>query len=153
MTILKIIYESINGNFESFRFLVSLWNRKIIDELKKERYLEDEITLYLHKETLCKILRQYKEGKIESKLLQKWANMVRDGYFDTFHMKEGDPDRWINIEYESEYDSEHDTELWNQMNEITYRLYEIGDIVDGEIREEELEDWLNNFCKDEICKT
>lgn len=33
------------------------------------------------------------------------------------------------------------------MNEITYRLYEIGDIVDGEIREEEFEDWLKNFCK------
>lgn len=104
--VFRLIEESINGNFESFRLLVSLGNRKIIDELKKEKDLKDkyEITLYIHKKILCQVLLQYKQGMIKPDLLQRWANMIRDGYFDTFHMQEGDPDGWVKVKYESEYD-------------------------------------------------
>ena len=156
MDIVKLIEESIEGNFKSFRFLRSQFltsrlNKNIFDELKKARNVEDEITLYLYKKTLCQVLYQYKQGLIESDLLHEWGFLVRKGYFEPYFSKDFRP--WVNVVYESEYDLEHDTELWNQMNEITYRLYEIGDIVDGEIRQEELEAWLNNFCKDEICKT
>ena len=101
MDISKLIEESIKGNFESFHMLASLSNRKIIDELKKERDLKEEISLYLYKKTLFLVLYKYKQGRKEPDLLQKWADLMREGRFETNYGEEVVSDSWVKVVYES----------------------------------------------------
>ncbi|MCB1214389.1 MAG: hypothetical protein KDK66_02815 [Deltaproteobacteria bacterium] len=83
-------------------------------------------TLWLNRPSLLRVLIDWEKGKLSQKQVQAWGCLMSCGYI------------WKNgslKEFNIEYDQAHE----DAIIEVLARLYELGDIIDGEISAEELQ--------------
>ena len=84
--------------------------------------------LFLTRAAVLNVLTGLKEGTLDPKTVQQWASLMRRGYVG--RATEGQPVRPVEIEYEPEFEG--------PISEVLSRLDELGDIIDGEIDQNEL---------------
>jgi hypothetical protein len=87
--------------------------------------------LVLTRDATVRLLQRYSAGQIAAADAQRWASFVRRGYVAGGH---SNPVRPLDIIFESGYES--------SISAAVGRLDELGDLVDGSLHEDEIEDLL-----------
>jgi hypothetical protein len=94
--------------------------------------------LVLRHDAVARVLNRYATGQIASVDVQRWASFVRRGY--VAGRRDGSVLR-LNISFESA----HETAI----SEAVARLDELGDLVDGVLREGEIDELIANLALDD----
>jgi hypothetical protein len=84
----------------------------------------------LTRSALSRVLRDLRDGHISADQAQRWASFMRRGYVSTGSGT--GPIHPIDIEYEDE----------DAIVEPLARLDELGDLIDGTMSDDELNDWI-----------
>lgn len=119
--------KSVEGDLAAFSLLV----RQPAVVLHASRAPLDELVLTTR--SVRNILRLLQAGKATPRQVQQWASFMRRGYIP----RPGEAILPIDIEY----DPAHEEEIAN----IVSRLDEIGDMIDGQISDEELGSMLGKL--------
>jgi hypothetical protein len=118
------LWKAVHGDMRSF---TSLLNEPHA-ELETFRAELPELTVSAG--TLMDVLHALQSGSISPALAKQWASFVRRGYFEGGHGSI----RPLDIIYEPSRE--------DAIVEVIARLDELGDLIDGEISEEELKELL-----------
>ncbi len=113
--------ETIQGNLDAFRIV----REQTHEAIRECRARLPSLTLTTH--ALYNVLSAMQLGQTAPSDVQQWASFVRRGYIAGTKTSAIEP---INIDYEVSHEE--------QIAEIVSRLDEIGDIVDGNISDDEL---------------
>jgi hypothetical protein len=84
------------------------------------------VELLVRPEAVARVIAQYDSGRASAEDAQRWASFIRWGHPAT---REKGPITPLDIEYEAEYE--------DAIVEAIARLDELGDLIDGELREGE----------------
>jgi hypothetical protein len=126
--------RAVQGDFEAFVRLLQVPESTIV------AYRSATGELVLTKATVCRVLGMLLRKEIPPYRVQQWAFFVRRGYIadsDTLYPSLGKPFTRLHIEYERYCEDE--------INEITARLNEIGDLIDGYVSDEEIQGMLRSL--------
>ena len=119
----QIIELSIQGQIESLDQLLEYSHAQLLEASLRLSPSERTLT----KKNLYRLLIEFQKGQFSDTKIQLWATWIRHGFLPNHG---AGPIKPVDIEYESEHE-----EL---INEVTLRLEELGEVVDGEISSNEL---------------
>jgi hypothetical protein len=109
-------------------------NGDVASIITLERFTDAELsdaasglTLMLSSAAVARVLGEYDKGRLADEVVQRWASFMRRGFLTRTH----GPVRPLDIDFEAAHE--------DAIVEALARLDDLGDIIDGELREGEAE--------------
>jgi hypothetical protein len=126
----RILLEVIHGNVAELP-VVESWTH---EQLRKHA---SRLDLVLERDVVAGVLERFGAGRLSPVVVQAWASFMRRGYLPGGGSEAIDP---IEITYEGQHES--------AIADAVARLDELGDAVDGELRDGEAADLLGALAGD-----
>lgn len=117
----ELLIRSVQGDFEAFAILLNQSH----EEIQRCRKALSELVLTT--DIVRKVLIMLQKHEVSTDLVQKWASFIRRGYLTGSHSAVLFP---IDISYEASSEE--------RIADVISRLDEIGDLLNGEIHNNEL---------------
>lgn len=128
----KLLRNALSGNLTSIPLLINANHEKL---LEASRYFSE---LLLTKQAVLKVLYCLKNRTINPSIIQSWASFMRCGFTLTEDKKPITP-----LEINYKLDEE------DSIVEVLSRLDELGDIIDGTIDDNEIDQLIELLMREE----
>lgn len=123
------LVNSVHGDLKSFARLA----RQPISVVREFEQRQIDHPLVLTTTSLLKVLNAFQRHEVSPSLVQQWASFVRWGFLP----QDTGPGRPIAIDY--------DPLAEDRIVEVIARLDELGDLVDGELEDNELVEMIGSL--------